>query len=272
MTKLSDLWIFSDIDGTIVEAPNPIPPRNLAALRRFIDAGGHFAVATGRSVASAMQYVPRLPVNVPCVVFNGAAIYDFAAEKLLYAKYLPESWPGYLIEVRSRFPQAGITVLNDRLYASVGARPPVEEYLIDADHVIPTEMRIDEFEQPCIKVIIVVQEAEIPEVQMFLQERAWPDVSVVRSSPYFLELLPQNCDKGTGLMEYGRLKGIPIENMIAIGDYYNDEAMLRTAGFPVTVAGAPEKIKKLCRHVVGNCMDGALADLVEYLEERFGKL
>lgn len=269
MTRLSDLWIFSDIDGTIVEAPNPIPPRNLEALRRFISAGGHFAVATGRSVASAMQYIPKLPINAPCVIFNGAAIYDFAAENLLYAKYLPDSWRGYLTEIRSKFPQAGITVLNDRLYASVGAWPYVEKYLVDADHVIPVERSIDELEEPCIKAILVVPEAEIPGMQAYLRERAWPDVSMVRSSPYFVELLPQNCDKGTGLIEYGRLKGIPIENMIAIGDYYNDEAMLRAAGFPVTVAGAPEEIKNLCRHVVGNCMDGALADLVEYLEARF---
>lgn len=266
--KLSDLWIFSDIDGTIVEAPNPIPSRNLEALRRFIGEGGHFAVATGRSVDSALQYVPQLPVNVPCITFNGAAIYDFSKKELVAAHYLPESWREYIAVIRERFPQAGVTLLSDRLYASVGEKPYVQTYLVDADHVVPQYLRMEDVSEPCIKAIIVLLEEDVPKLQAFLDECDWKDVSVLRSSPNFVELLPNGTDKGTGLREYARLMGIPIENTIAIGDYYNDEAMLRAAGLSVTVEGAPEEVKYLCRHVTGPCMGGALADLVEFLEAR----
>ena len=80
--KLSSLWIFSDIDGTMVEAPNPIPRRNLEALQRFTENGGHFAISTGRTVEAALQYANDLPVNVPSIIFNGGAIYDFAKKKM----------------------------------------------------------------------------------------------------------------------------------------------------------------------------------------------
>lgn len=267
MTKnLKDLWIFSDIDGTIVEAPNPIPPRNLEALRRFTERGGHFAVATGRSVDSALQYVKLLPINVPCIIFNGGVIYDFARRKLHYAQYLAETWRGYVSQIHRAFPHAGITALNDRYYVSVANRGPVDRYLVKVDGVSPADARMDDVREPLIKAIVVVDEADVPPVLAFMEAQHWPDVDLVRSSPQFIELLPRDVNKGSGLREYSRLFGLPMENIIAIGDYYNDETMLRTAGFPVAVAGAPEEIKRLCHHVTGNCMDGALADLVEYLE------
>ena len=47
--------------------------------------------------------------------------------------------------------------------------------------------------------------------------------------------------------------------------------LLKAAGFAVTVAEAPQEIKALCDLVVGPCMDGAVADLIEYLEERYDR-
>ena len=70
MTKLSDLLLVSDIDGTLMNFPAPIPPRNIEALRRFTAAGGRFSVATGRSIASARPYVEQLPVNAPCILYD----------------------------------------------------------------------------------------------------------------------------------------------------------------------------------------------------------
>ena len=61
--KFSGILLVSDIDGTLVEAPASIPPRNIAAAQRFTERGGRFAIATGRSVLSTKQFVDQLPVN-----------------------------------------------------------------------------------------------------------------------------------------------------------------------------------------------------------------
>ena len=39
-----------------------------------------------------------------------------------------------------------------------------------------------------------------------------------------------------------------------------------TAGFPVCVAGTPKDLAGLCRMQVGECLSGAVADLIEWLE------
>lgn len=45
--KLSDIYLFSDFDGTLHSATEGIPQRNLDALQRFVQKGGHFGLATG---------------------------------------------------------------------------------------------------------------------------------------------------------------------------------------------------------------------------------
>ncbi|RKJ58218.1 HAD family phosphatase [bacterium 1XD42-1] len=268
--KLSSLWIFSDIDGTMVEAPNPIPRRNLEALQRFTENGGHFAISTGRTVEAALQYANDLPVNVPSIIFNGGAIYDFAKKKMLYAKYLSRTWRDYTKAVLEHFPDVGITLMGEGLYIAAGNYASVKKYLVDIDHVVPVQGTIDGTPGELIKIIFVAEEKDTPALAKFLSQIASREMVVSRSSPNFVELLPFEVDKGTCLKEYSRLFQIPMENMIAIGDYFNDEAMLRTAGYPVTVAGAPEELKSLCHYVTGPCMEGALADLVIHLESLCG--
>ena len=106
----------------------------------------------------------------------------------------------------------------------------------------------------------------VPQVESFVNAQGWDDVAFCRSSPFFLEMLPRGAQKGSGLVELAQIMGISVFQTVAIGDYYNDLEMLQQAGIAATVAAAPEDIKRICRLVVGECDNGAVADLIEYLE------
>ena len=80
--------LASDFDNTLIYTEDalrtgtPVPPlseANRAALVRFMDQGGRFAVATGRALASFAALEPEVPSNTPAIICNGAALYDFAA-------------------------------------------------------------------------------------------------------------------------------------------------------------------------------------------------
>ena len=47
--KLSDFIVISDVDGTLIDHEIGVPKRNRDAIYRFIEAGGRFGIATGRS-------------------------------------------------------------------------------------------------------------------------------------------------------------------------------------------------------------------------------
>ena len=60
-----------------------------------------------------------------------------------------------------------------------------------------------------------------------------------------------------------------MENVYAVGDYFNDEELLEAAGHAVVPANAPEELQRKAELVVCDCRSGALADLVEFLESKY---
>lgn len=263
--NFSDILIVSDIDGTLVNTPDPIPQRNLDALRRFTAAGGHFALATGRSVNSARRFVDQVPVNAPCVVFNGSAIFDYEKEAFVYTRPLADTFRDHTRALVERFPQLGVALVGDFHTAAVVNPELVLECIGDEDFGV-SACPLDEAQGPFLKSIMMIETEFTEEVEQYGNSLGFSDVTFIRSGPVFVEMLPVGETKGSGIIHLAGSMGKTIENVVAIGDYYNDFEMLKTAGFPVTVAEAPDDIKAICRFVTGSCDGGALADLIEHLE------
>lgn len=91
------------------------------------------------------------------------------------------------------------------------------------------------------------------ELSLRLQGR----ISVYRSEPYFLELVPQGIDKARSLAVLLERLGLTREEMVAMGDGYNDLSMIRFAGMGVAMANAQEPVRKAADRVtLSNDEDG----------------
>ena len=112
--KLSDIYLFSDFDGTLHSATEGIPQRNLDALQRFVLKGGHFGLATGRAPFSAKEFLHLLPINSPCLCVNGGAVYDMQKDEYIYTDFLPEQARDYIEKILSSYPELDTAVLTDQ--------------------------------------------------------------------------------------------------------------------------------------------------------------
>ena len=56
-------------------------------------------------------------------------------------------------------------------------------------------------------------------------------------------------------------------NFFAIGDYYNDVTMIKSADVSACVAESPDEVKVLADVVCGTAKNGAVADFIEYLSK-----
>ena len=85
MKPFEHLLILSDLDNTFLGKASRIVPENVEAIERFKSLGGKFAFATGRDPFALLRVVPTAAeiANYPCIVTNGAYVYDFQAKKPL---------------------------------------------------------------------------------------------------------------------------------------------------------------------------------------------
>ena len=90
---------------------------------------------------------------------------------------------------------------------------------------------------------IINLDGRFTELQQLLRERYSSRLSILQSRPYFLEITRKEATKGQALKFLSEKEGISAEEIVAIGDSYNDLDMLQFAGTGVAVANAPQEVK-----------------------------
>lgn len=266
----SNIIIYTDMDGTVLtdwDRGPVVPQRSMASIRRFMEEGGTFSIASGRQHSDILPFFGDLLPNAPLVQGNGTSLYDALQNKLLHSLNLSREYKEEAVKM---------CLENPWVWPVVGNVNTVMQILMgdsrdDVNRCITgNKITIEEFLQgDYTKVVYVVAEPEdIPKLKAMTDNFATaPLMQQTLSSPVFLECYDKHAGKDSGVKLAMELAGLTGKTLVCIGDYYNDEAMLRIADIAACPANAPDDIKGICQIITCNNNEGALADLIEMLEK-----
>lgn len=266
--SLDNILLLSDIDGTLLTYDSVIPKKNLEAIAYFKSLGGKFALATGRSVESARRAVSNLKLtNVPSVIYNGGAIYDYAAEKMLLTYSLPHNAQVHIVDVMDKFPGIGIEVYIECRVYCVNYSEVSERHMVRENTECVVTKLSDLPKGRWNKVLFTGYADMIEELMAYLSavDLSDKDYYFMRSEKTLYELLPKKATKGNGLRTLARIADVTINKTYAIGDYFNDAELLKAAGYSAAVEESPGEIKAVADYVACPCEDGAVADFIEHI-------
>ena len=99
----SNWLVVSDIDGTLNNKARKLPRRNYDAIQAFTEAGGNFTLASGRLTSSLKRNYDRITPNQPAVVLNGAGIYDFQQEKMIWRSTIQQEGHEFVRYIINKF-------------------------------------------------------------------------------------------------------------------------------------------------------------------------
>lgn len=258
--------IMTDLDGTLLTDDKRILPQDMAAIERFRSGGGLFTVATGRGVAMARSAAQKLRLDMPAVIFNGAAVYDFAQDRFLWHCEIGAHARDYARRIYERFPDIGVEVLlGDKVY--VPFLNETEQWHLDLEQVCPVRAELSEIpEGGWLKMLLAYPPERMDEVVRFIEGSDMHRAQWVRSAPMFYECLPEGIDKAAGFAELIRLIGAQERFTAAAGDFMNDTAMIANADLGAAVASAQPEVKAAADIVVCDNNSGAMAQLIDYIE------
>ena len=271
MKQLSDYTLISDIDGTLLPSDGIIPQRNIEAIRRFAAQGGKFGVATGRSLRFTVEQIKHLPINIPCIICNGSAIYDMQADQILMELPLPDTAKAYTREILEEMPHIGVVMMRNDGDETMQSEEDFIKQVITWETLPLHQSKIDVITGSFYKLIFYVQPKDKEAFLAYLNKKNYPDVRFVASHHTLIEMLPCQSRKGFALEKMIDMGMTTRENLVAVGDYYNDLEMILLAGTGATLCDAPDDLKGIADLVVGTCEQGAIADVVEYLERLCGQ-
>ena len=265
--SLSNWLIASDIDGTLNNKFRRLPKRNELAINEFVSAGGHFTLASGRNPQSMEKHFRRLPIaGTPAVVINGAGLYDFEKNEMIFFSAMSEEGMQLAIEAAKRFPAVDVLVVaKDMIYVTgIGY---FGRFFVAADKLKHRCIKNieDVPKKDWGKVIFSGLPTDISKVKKHFTSMDDPDLTLMSSSIASFEILARNTNKGTALLKLADILGIDKSHVGAIGDYFNDFDMLKCVGVPACCGQAPRELKEISEFVACHCNKGAVADLIEYI-------
>ncbi|MBQ7741112.1 MAG: HAD-IIB family hydrolase [Eubacterium sp.] len=271
MERTFENWlVVSDIDGTLKNKIRKLPKRNYDAIKEFTDRGGNFTLASGRLKSSLERNYYRITPNQPAVVLNGAGLYDFEKDKMIWRSTIGEKGRDFVRYIAKEFDEIFKSVdigvyFDDYVYiVKSGLLSASTMYFDKAEHEYVKSID-DVPDDGWMKVIFWSNPFTINKLRSLIRKMENPDANFMSSSILTLEMLQKDTHKGVGIMRLADMLGIEKSHVAAIGDYYNDWDMLKTVGLPACAGQAPSEIHKICKFEACHCNKGCVADLLEYI-------
>ena len=245
-----------DIDGTLLNPEFQISEADMAALRRVHKQGIEIIVVTGRRHTFALPIVQQLGFDLWLISSNGAITRSLAGETF-HRDFLPAGTCRKLCHAMHDF--RGNTVLTfdvetkgaivlermDELTASI--QRWLEKNLQYIDFVIPIERSLTT--DPVQAMFCGPIERMHQALKALSRSGLENQITVLRTEyPIrdlsIVDILNHGCSKGHALERWATYRDIPREQVMAIGDNYNDIEMLAFAGLPFIMGNASEELRR----------------------------
>ncbi len=262
--EINKIILLSDMDGTLLDSNSIASEKNKEAIRKFVELGGNFGIATGRGHQNALGFLDGVMINTPSIVYNGSMLYDFEKAAPSVMKTLPaEELTESILWLMDSYKEVMVQIYGAEMSYIVSSRESADEEVL-IYHQPATFIHLDNIlKEDWVKILISGNHDDLVALEKHLEESHLKDkVRWVFSSEIFLEILPLDVSKGTMLHEL-RKHYSDEHQIIAIGDFYNDIEMIQEADCGIATFNAPEAIKNLSDRVTVSNDDSAVASVIE---------
>jgi Cof subfamily protein (haloacid dehalogenase superfamily) len=244
-----------DIDGTLLNSQFRMGERDISALQRAHAAGVEVILVTGRRHAFALPMAKQLGFDLWLISSNGAVTRSLTGESF-HRDLLPKETARELCTIMDDF--RGSTVIHfDKDSKGSIVLERMDELTASIQHWLEKNSQYLEFVIPLenalvtdpVQVMFCGPIARMREALLRLEPSSIRDRITVLRTEYplrdlsIVDVLNQGCSKGHAVARWSAHRGIRREEVMAIGDNYNDVEMLAFAGLPFIMGNACEELR-----------------------------
>jgi len=257
--------LILDLDDTLLRDDYSISARNKELLSKAQKQGVKVVLASGRPTPAMLQFAEELQLahyDSYMISFNGAVVTSMKTNEVLFEKSLTRD------EIHSLHDFSLENNVHIITYSDKGVISETESEYIDVElkltgiphHKVPSFK--SEITSPAVKCILLEEPGYLKQVETKLKaERT--DLSVARSKPFFLEVMPHGIDKAASIDFLAKKLGIKQSEVIAVGNAGNDLTMVQYAGLGVWVDNVSDELRHHADFIVASNENDGVAEVVE---------
>lgn len=263
--------IASDMDGTLLSSHLAISETNKEAVLEAQAQGIEFMVATGRAYSEAKPALDDAGIKCCMITGNGAQIFDENGEAIVtfsidkkttkeimttlreknlyfelmttngvYAESQPQRVENFATLLANQVPH--LTFKMAIAMASTHLNMLPVHYINNYDDLL-----IDDSVE-ILKVIAFSDEGPKLLRPIADELEANGPLYVTASFPNNIEINHKDAQKGNAVKLMAEKRGIELEDVMTIGDNFNDVSMLKVAGVSFAMGNAEEDVKKIAKY------------------------
>lgn len=263
--------IVTDIDGTLVDYGKPMTENMIATIRRVIDKGIIFVVASGRTYYHACEIPVKAGIDCCVVSANGGRADRGIRESIIYEDTFDDETSMKVYDILTEAGCYMTAYVGTKIYymserngfGSTCIR--VSEAMVESENVIgnnPERMKNEGTVHPYKYEAYTDDPALMDKLRETFRGMG---LSVSSAFPFNLEILPAGGGKGKAVRELMKYFGVKKDEIMAMGDGSNDLTMLMEAGLPVALENAVDALKAAAKVIAPSCkVDGGAWAIAKY--------
>ena len=260
--------IAIDMDGTLLLPDHTISPAVKEAIAAARERGVNVVLTTGRPYAGVENYLRELHMNQLgdyCITYNGALVQKAADGSTVAQTTLGYDDYRYLEQLSREVGSHFHALDRTTLYT---ANRDISRYTVHESFVATIPLVFCEAEKmdpnmTFLKVMMIDEPDILDKAISRIPQEVKEKYTVLKSAPYFLEMLDKRVTKGTGVKSLAEALNIKPEEVMAIGDQENDIAMLEYAGVGVAMENAISSVKEVANFVTKTNLEDGVAYAIE---------
>ena len=253
-----------DLDGTLIGRDLVLRPRVREAVARMLERGVRGCIVTGRMYRAAVTFARELGFDTPVVCYQGAAVIDPQSDAVLRDLPIDVETVGAVVDAVERDGMHLQLYRNDEYYCERRNRfSDLYASLSGSQPVIVPSLRESFAYSPATKAVVIDDPERAGAYVARVRDALGARVNVTRSYPEFVEILNPAVDKGDALRFVASHLGIAMTGVAAVGDSWNDVALLRASSLAIAMGSAPPELREVADAVVADVADDGVAEAIE---------
>lgn len=257
-----------DIDGTLTNSQKIITGNTKKAIIDTMKRGHKVMLASGRPTPGMKRYAEELELNKYdgyLLSFNGGKIIHCKTGEIVFQKVLPSVVIKSLYKFAIKNGCGLITYLGDDIILATKK----DEYIEIESKINSMECKkVDNFvgyvsEYNLNKMLMTASPEKAEILVEELQEKYKDVLSIYRSEPFFIEIMPKNVDKAASLDRMLTSLGLTRENAICCGDGFNDKSMIEYAGVGVAMENAQMEVKEVADYITKSNDEDGIVEVID---------
>lgn len=282
--------VFVDLDGTMLNQYGVVTPNTAQTIKQVIKQGADVIIASGRPMDSIKAIAKEIESKNFFIAGNGALIYDIQKDKIIYEKYMSKKKVLEIIKICEE-NSISYNVYTDKTILATALKYNVlyydKENLKKEDnkktriHIVKDMYEYVKHmkEERFIKITVCdeskavfrsimrklkqIKGIEILEVSHMSRKVIKQGTEEIPIEYYYTEISLANVDKWNAIEFLIKKLGIKAEEVIAIGDNFNDKKMIEKAGLGVAMGESRIDIKQAANEVTTSNEEEGVAKILQ---------